>query len=172
MYHPFVLGSATSAGNTLVVLISFLILFLLLKKFAWKPVTEMMEKRSQTIAGDLDSAKQANEEAKQLKAEHQNELASIQSQSAQIMEKARSNAEKLEKALTKEAKLSIAQMKEKAKEDIELERQQVLEDTKKDISLLSFQIAEKLIEKELDQQNHAELIDKFIERLADSNEVE
>lgn len=171
MYHPFVLGSATSAGNTLVVLISFLILFLLLKKFAWKPVTEMMEKRSQTIAGDLDRAKEASEEAEQLKIEKQNELAAIQSQSAQIMEKSRSNAEKMEKDLVKEAKMSIAQMKEKAKEDIELERQQVLEDTKKDISLLSFQIAEKLIEKELDQQNHAELIDKFIERLADSNEV-
>lgn len=171
MYSPLVVASATSAGNTLVVLISFIILFLLLKKFAWKPVTEIMEKRSQTIAGDLDNAKKASEEAERLKAEQENQLTSIQLESARLIEQARSNAAKIEEDLTNETKQSITQMKVRAKEDIELERQRVLEETKKDVSLLSFEIAEKLIEKELNQKTHTELIDRFIERLSDSNEI-
>lgn len=171
MFNQLVIGSATSAGNTLVVLISFLILFLLLKKFAWKPVSEMLEKREHTIASDLDDAKLANEEANRLKAEQQAQLNQIQSESAGIIEKAHLNAAKIEKELKEEAKTAAVQMKKQAKADIEFERQQVLNEAKNDISQLSFQIAEKLLEKEIDHETHAELIDKFIERLADSNEV-
>lgn len=171
MFNQLVIGAATSAGNTLVVLISFLFLFLLLKKFAWKPVSEMLEKREQTIASDLDNAKLANEEADRLKVEQQSQLSQIQSESAGIIQKAHLNAAKIEKDLKEEAKIATAQMKKQAKTEIEFERQQVLKGAKKEISLLSFQIAEKLLEKEIDQKTHAELIDNFIEGLADSNEI-
>lgn len=172
MFNQLAIGAATSAGNTLVVLISFLILLLLLKKFAWKPVTEMMERRSEIIASDLDNAKNAKEEASRLAIEQQNKLAGMQKESAIIIEQAQTNAAKIEKDLLEETKLSIAQMKNQAKMDIEFERQRALDDAKNEISLLSLQIAEKLIGKEIDDQTHAQLVDEFIERLADSNETE
>lgn len=172
MFNQLVIGAATSAGNTLVVLVSFLILLLLLKKFAWKPVTEMMERRSETIANDLDNAKNAKEEANKLATEQQNKLAGMQKESAIIIEQAQTNAAKIEKDMLEETKLSIAQMKNQAKMDIEFERQRALDDAKNEISLLSLQIAEKLIGKEIDDQTHAQLVDEFIERLADSNETE
>ncbi|MFL2100312.1 F0F1 ATP synthase subunit B [Desemzia sp. FAM 23989] len=172
MFNQLALGAATSAGNTLVVLISFLILLLLLKKFAWKPVTEMMEKRSETIANDLDNAKNAKEEASRLATEQQNKLADMQKESAIIIEQAQTNAAKIEKDLLEETKQSIAQMKKQAKMDVEFERQRALDEAKSEISQLSLQIAEKLIGKEIDGQTHAQLVDEFIERLADSNETE
>lgn len=172
MFNQLALGAATSAGNTLVVLISFLILLLLLKKFAWKPVTEMMEKRSETIANDLDNAKNAKEEASRLATEQQNKLADMQKESAIIIEQAQTNAAKIEKDLLEETKQSIAQMKKQAKMDVEFERQTALDEAKSEISQLSLQIAEKLIGKEIDGQTHAQLVDEFIERLADSNETE
>lgn len=171
MFNQLVIGSATSAGNTLVVLVSFLILLMLLKKFAWKPVTEMMERRSETIANDLDGAKEAKQKASELVAEQQNKLAALQKESAQIVEQAQLNAARLEKELMQETKASIAQMKKQAKMDIAFEKQQALDEAKTEISVLSLQIAEKLIGKELNSETHAELVDEFIERLADSNET-
>lgn len=171
MFNQLVVGSATSAGDTLVVLVSFLILMLLLKKFAWKPVTEMMEKRSETIANDLENAKKASEEASRLATEQETKLAGMQKESAEIMEQAQTNAAKLEKELIEEARASIVHMKKQAKMDIEFERQQALDDAKNEISELSLQIAEKLIGKEINQETHVQLVDEFIERLADSNEV-
>lgn len=171
MFNQLVIGSATSAGNTLVVLVSFLILLLLLKKFAWKPVTEMMEKRSETIANDLDGAKQAQKKANELVAEQQNKLAALQQESVKLIEQAQVNATRMEKEMIEEAKDSIAQMKKQAKMDIAFEKQQALDDIKNEVSMLSLQIAEKLIGKELDTATHAELVDEFIERLADSNET-
>ena len=171
MFNQLVIGSATSAGNTLVVLVSFLILLLLLKKFAWKPVTEMMEKRSETIANDLDGAEQAQKKANELVAEQQNKLAALQQESSKIIEQAQINAARMEKEMIQEAKDSIAQLKKQAEMDISFERQQALDEAKNEISVLSLQIAEKLIGKELDSTTHAELVDEFIERLADSNET-
>lgn len=172
MFNQLAIGAATSAGNTLVVLISFLILLLLLKKFAWKPVTEMMEKRSETIANDLDNAKNSKEEASRLATEQQNKLADMQKESAIIIQQAQTNAAKIEKDLIEETKISIAQMKKQAKMDIDFERESALNKAKNEVSLLSLQIAEKLIGKEIDNQTHAQLVDEFIERLADSNETE
>lgn len=172
MFNQLAIGAATSAGNTLVVLISFLILLLLLKKFAWKPVTEMMEKRSETIANDLDNAKNSKEEASRLATEQQNKLADMQKESAIIIQQAQTNATKIEKDLIEETKISIAQMKKQAKMDIDFERKSALDKAKNEVSLLSLQIAEKLIGKEIDNQTHAQLVDEFIERLADSNEAE
>lgn len=171
MFNQLVVGAATSAGNTLVVLISFLILLLLLKKFAWKPVTEMMERRSEAIANDLDNAKKANEEANRLATEQKTKLAGMQKESAEIIEQAQTNAAKIEKDLLEETKVSIMQMKKQAKIDIELERQRALDDAKNEISLLSLQIAEKLIGKEINPETHVQLVDEFIERLADSDEI-
>ncbi|MGY0401794.1 F0F1 ATP synthase subunit B [Carnobacterium jeotgali] len=170
MGSPMVIGQIT-AGDSIVTLVSFLLLMLVLKMVAWKPLMAMMEKREQLIAGNIDDAEAKKLEAERLLKEQQQQLEDTRNRSSAIIEQARDSADKLEREQLAAAKVEIARLKEEAKKAIELERKQALASAQNDISRLSLDIAEKLIGKELSNEGHAELIEEYIERLANSNEV-
>lgn len=170
MGSPLVIGQIT-AGDSIVTLVSFLLLMLALKKVAWKPLMAMMEKREQLIAGNIDDAESKKLDAEQLFKEQQQQLEDTRNKSSAVIEQARETADKLEKEQLAAAKLEIVRLKEEARKAIELERKQALASAQNDISRLSLDIAEKLIGKELSNEGHAELIEEYIERLANNNEV-
>lgn len=170
MFNQLVLG-ATTAGDTIVVLVSFLLLMILLKKFAWKPLMSIMEKREQTIASNIENAEIAKNEAERLAAERQEKLDKTRAEAATVLNKAKASAENTEKELLAAAQQEVLRLKMDAKKEIENERQMALASVRHDVSSLSIQIAEKLINKELTNEGHAELIDQYIERLADTNEI-
>ncbi|SFH69632.1 F0F1 ATP synthase subunit B [Pisciglobus halotolerans] len=171
MMNLMLLGAVSSAGDTLFVLISFLILLLLLKKFAWQPLTAVMQERANRVASDIDNAEEAKKNANALVAEQQSRLKEAKNESSQIIDQARQASLKIEKEMMTESRAEVARMKEQAKDEIEVERQKTLANAKNEISLLSVQLAEQLIKKELTDKGHAQLIDDFIERLGDSNEL-
>ena len=170
MVSPLFIGQIT-AGDSIVTLVSFLLLMLALKMVAWKPLMAMMEKREQLIAGNIDSAEAKKLEADRLLKEQQQELEETRNKASAIIEQARDTADKVEREQIASAKVEIVRLKEEAKKAIELERKQALAGAQNDISRLSMDIAEKLIGKELSNEGHAELIEEYIERLANSNEI-
>lgn len=170
MGSPLIIGQIT-AGDSIVTLVSFLLLMLVLKKVAWKPLMAMMEKREQLIAGNIDDAESKRLEAERLLKEQEQKLEDTRNRASAIIEQARDSADKLEREQLAAAKVEIARLKEEAKKAIELERKQALLSAQNDISRLSLDIAEKLIGKELSNEGHAELIEEYIERLANSNEI-
>ncbi len=170
MGSPLVIGQIT-AGDSIVTLVSFLLLMLALKKVAWKPLMAMMEKREQLVARNIDDAEAKKLDAERLLKEQQQQLEDTRNNSSAVIEKARDTADKMEREQLAAAKVEIARLKEEARKAIELERKQALLSAQNDISRLSLDIAEKLIGKELSNEGHAELIEEYIERLANSNEV-
>lgn len=170
MVSLLVVGQIT-AGDSIVTLVSFLLLMVALKIVAWKPLMAMMEKREQLIAGNIDDSELAKLEADRLLKEQQQQLEDTRTKASAIIEQARDTADKVEREQLAAAKVEIARLKEEAKKSIELERQQALAGAQNDISRLSMDIAEKLIGKELSKEGHAELIEEYIERLANSNEI-
>lgn len=170
MLSPLVVGQIT-VGDSIVTLVSFLLLMLALKKVAWKPLMAMMEKREQLIARNIDDAESKKLDAERLLKEQQQQLEDTRNKASAVIEQARDTADKLEKEQLAAAKVEIARLKEEAKKAIELERKQALASAQNDISRLSLDIAEKLIGKELSNEGHAELIEEYIERLANNNEV-
>lgn len=170
MISPLFVGQIT-AGDSIVTLVSFLLLMLALKMVAWKPLMAMMEKRERLIAGNIDSAESKKLEANRLLTEQQQELEETRNKASAIIEQARDTADKVEREQIASAKVEIARLKEEAKKAIELERKQALAGAQNDISRLSMDIAEKLIGKELSNEGHAELIEEYIERLANNNEI-
>lgn len=170
MFKQLVLG-ATTAGDTIVVLVSFLLLMVLLKKFAWKPLMNIMDQREQNIASNIENAEIARNEAERLAAERQEKLDKTRSEAATILSKAKVSAESAEKEMLDAARHEATRLKKDAKKEIENERQMAMASVRGDVSLLSIQIAEKLIGKELTHEGHAELINKYLERLADTNEI-
>lgn len=165
--YGLVLGESTSAGDTIFVLVSFLLLLLVLKKFAWKPLMNIMEDREKQIEKNIDSAENSRIEANRLAVESKDSLEATRIEASAIIAKARENGENIQDEMLVKAKAEAERIIVDAKKDIELEKQKAIESVKNDVSHLSIDIATKLIGKELTSEDHAALIDKYIEGLAD-----
>lgn len=157
-------------ANTLItsiatVSLSFLLLMLLLKKYAWGPVTKMMDKRAEMIANDLDSAEKARIDAQELADANTALLQESRIEATNIIRKAKESAEKEADKIVTDAHIETKRYVEQAKHELELERTKMVEAARREVADLSIQIAEKIIKKELDVTTHKALIDSYIEEL-------
>ena len=141
----------------------FIGLILLLKKFAWKPILDTVNERETSIKDALSSADEARKE-----------MASLQEDNQKILQKARAERE----ALLKEARTSGADLLAKAKEDAKLEADKILSqaqdaiqnekraainELKNQVAQISLEIAEKVIEGELeDKDKQTSLVEKLL----------
>ena len=153
-------------GDMLFYLISFIILAVLVWHFAWKPVTQMMEKRANKIADDIDNASKDRKEAAKLAAQRQKELQGSKQEATQIVEDARKNGESLRNEIVDKAHQSAQSIQEQAQRDAEQVRQDALKSAKDDVANLSLEIAAKLINKQLNADDQQQLIDSYIEGLS------
>lgn len=165
--YDLVLGESTSAGDTIFVLLAFLLLLLVLKKFAWKPLMGIMEKRERQISKNIDSAENSRIEANRLAVEGKEKMDETRNEALTILNNARENGERIKRDMLEKAKEDAERIKAEAQLDIEMEKQKAIESVKSDVSQLSMEIAAKLIGKELTSEGHAALIDEYIEGLAD-----
>ncbi|MGX7031084.1 F0F1 ATP synthase subunit B [Vagococcus zengguangii] len=167
----FLIGTPNTFLTSLFfVLFSFLLLMLLIKKFAWGPVSNMLEERANKIAGDLDSAEADRIEASKLVKEKEELLANSRTEATSIVRKAKETAEKEAHDIVTNAHEEGRRYLEQAKREIEREREVMIEAAKNEVADLSIQIAEKIIRKELDPATHQELINSYIEGLGSQNE--
>lgn len=171
MLSHFVIGAATGLylGDLLFYLISFIILMLLIKHFAWGPVTKMMDSRASKISNDLDYAEKSRDEASKLQAQRQQALDASQTEAAGIVSDARENGEKQRQTIVANAEDSAKTLKANAAKDIEQERKDALKGAQDDVAALSIEIASKIIQKELKADDHKALVDSYIEGLGKQN---
>ena len=154
-------------GMTLIAqAINFLFLLWFLKKFAYKPLLEMMENRKNKIASDLDGAKAAKEEAEAAKAEAINALAVARQEAQAIIDTARKNAVAAQEKIMADAKAEQEKMIAEAKDTIALEKAKLMEDVRAQVVELSLLAAGKIVEKKLgtatDKKLAKELVDSMM----------
>lgn len=146
--------------------INFLFLLWFLKKFAYKPLLEMMENRKNKIASDLDGAKAAKEEAEAAKAEAINALAVARQEAQAIIDTARKNAVAAQEKIMADAKAEQEKMIAEAKDTIALEKAKLMEDVRAQVVELSLLAAGKIVEKKLgtatDKKLAKELVDSMM----------
>ncbi|EOT43709.1 F0F1 ATP synthase subunit B [Enterococcus dispar] len=160
----------TTFSSIVVVSVSFLLLVVLLKHFAWGAISDMMKKREDKISNDLDSAEQSRTKAAKLEQERQTQLMSSKSEAAEIIKNAKDSGELSRQNILNETKEEVSRLKDKAKSDISMERDAAMTSVKDDVAELSLQIAEKILNKELSPEAHEALINQYIEGLG-SNET-
>ena len=164
--------SATSGiqwGDFLYYLILFIIMALVVKHFAWGPVTKMMDKRAEKIANDIDSAEKSRQEAEKLAAQREEALKNSHVEAAQIVDRAKKNGEQQKADIVDAAHKEVATLKANAKKDIEQERQETIDGVRNDVAELSIEIASKVIKKELSADDQKALVDSYIEGLGKQN---
>ena len=96
-------------------LLVFVVLLVLLKSVAWKPIIEALRKREESIHEALDTAAKAQREAEKLLAEHRAQLAKMNDEAARILQEAKHNAEKMKSEIINQAHATTHQMIDRAK---------------------------------------------------------
>lgn len=154
-------------GNMLFLLIAFVILMLLLKKFAWGPVVKMMDDRANKVAHDLDSAEDARQQAEKLSKERQEQLTAARTDANKIVADAKKSADAQGKKIVADAQTNAQTLKDRAATQIEQDRSEAMTSAKNDVADLSVTIAQKIIQKELKLDDQKALIDAYIDGLGE-----
>lgn len=133
--------------------ISFIILFILLKKFAWKPIVGTVNDREQSIREALASAEAAKKEMENLTADNEKILQEARAEREAMMKEARELKSKMIADSKEEAKLAADKMITSAQEAIETEKKAAVAELKNQVAALSIDIAEKVVKSELSDKN-------------------
>jgi F-type H+-transporting ATPase subunit b len=155
-------------GTGLVVwqLITFLGLFFILAKFAWKPILGSLKEREESIQKALDSAEKAKMEMASLKSDNEKLLKEAREERDKILRDARTASNQLQDEAQTNAKKTADKIIADAKSIINTEKQAALNDIKAQVAVFSLEIAGKLIKKNLsDDKSQKELTETLIKDL-------
>lgn len=133
--------------------VSFLILLLLLRVFAWKPVLKMLTQREEKITEALNEATLAKEQMKQLTADNERLLAEAKDERDAILLEARKVSQKMYDDAKMKANEEGQRIVAAAKENIAVEKQKAIADLKNLVAELSLEIAENVIKMEFSDKN-------------------
>ena len=143
--------------------LNLLILFLLMKKFLFKPVTEFMEKRAKSIRDNLDNADREIEEAHDLRMKYEEQIMHAKEDAEKILREARSRAAREHDEYVGASRKEAEALLQRAREDIMLEKAAMLKDLKSQIASLAISAASKVIEANMDTERNRDIVNKFIE---------
>jgi len=141
-------------------LINFAVLLVLLKKFAWRPILDALQKREEGIRSSLEQAEAARDEAARSKEECQALVDQGRREAQTIVEDARKRAGQEQTTILQQARDEADALLERAQQDIRREHDQALESLRAEVANLSIMVAGKVIGKSLDRESHQQLIDE------------
>ena len=153
--------------TALFTLLNLVLTFLILKKFLFKPVNKMIDDRQKEIDELFAEAEDAKKMAENMRADYDRKLAEAKESSAKSISEASHEANRRSDEIIRQARLDADALRQKADADIALERKKALNDVKGDISRIAMDIAEKVVERELNTDDQERLIDGFLRDLGD-----
>lgn len=156
-------------GSMLWTIISFLILLFILRKWAWNPIINALEKREQTIKSDLDGAREEREKAETLRQEYEDNLAAARKDANQIVQEARRAAEEVKDSTIREAKESARNTIDKAKQEIEAEKIRVSQELKKEVAALTTETVKNILRHGLTPEDQERIIASGLKELGKVN---
>lgn len=151
----------------LISLANLTILFLLLKKFLYKPVTKMLEERRAQIDQDYSDAETAKQNAEAKDAELTERLGNAKKEAEGIVKEAADTAKMRGDKIVEDARATADGIIRQAELDAELQRKKADEKIKEQIVDVSTALAEKMLEREINADDHKTLIDDFINNIGD-----
>ncbi len=141
---------------------------LLIKKFLFKPVREILAKRQAKADADIREAKEAKEEAAAIKAEYEQNMLEAKEKANELLAAAQKNATAKSDELLKAANQEATAIRQKAEADIAQERRKAVNELKDEIGSMAMEIAGKVIEREISEKDHTRLIDEYISNVGNA----
>lgn len=144
----------------------FVILLLVLGKFAWGPIADGLDKRESRIAGEIEAAEKANADAKAQLEEYQQKLAAAGDEVRQMVEQAKRDAETAAQSITQKAREEADAEKRRAVEDIELATAGALKEMAEQSANLAVDLAGKIVQQRLSAEDHSALINDAVAKFS------
>jgi F-type H+-transporting ATPase subunit b len=143
-------------------LVNLAILYFILKKILFVPVTKFMENRTKSIENNIQSAMNQRAEAESLKTEYENQLLNAKEQADVILKDASGRAAREYESIIAQAKEESQGLIDRTRADIENERRQMLKEVRNEVASLALAAASKIIEANMDNEKNRSLVEKFI----------
>lgn len=148
---------------------NLLILMLLMKKFLFKPVMAMLEKRQAEIDAKYLDANTAKNQAEQMRDEYEERLASAREEADSLVQNAVKTAQKRGEDIVGDARAAATQIKQRADEDIDMQRRKAFNEVKDELSEIAVEIASKVVEREVSAKDHEAFIEEFIKNVGEAS---
>ncbi len=146
-------------------IVTFVLLLIVLRKFAWKPLLAALHDRENSIRGTLENAEQVRNEAAGILEENRRQLALASEETHKILTEGRALGEKLKQEIVDQANQQSRRMVEQAKLEIERDKERALAQLRTEVATLALQAAGKILNETLDEKKHRALIDESLTRL-------
>lgn len=143
----------------------FIVLFLVLRKWAWKPILTALQTREDKIRQDLETAEKNRLEAAALLNQYRAQLDDARKEAQKLINEANARADVLHDERKKEMDAEARAIIEKARVEIGQERAKVVQELRQDVVEIALVAASKIIHQTLKPEDHRELIDREIENL-------
>ena len=144
---------------------NLLIIYLFLKKILFVPVKNMIDSRQKEVDDMYSNAESAEADAKAMKAEYEEKISRAEEESEQILRTAQRRAALKEEEILKEASIEAQRIRDRADEEIILEKHRMLGEIKDEVSGMAIDIASAVIGREVSASEHEKFIDELIDEL-------
>ncbi|MGA8263272.1 MAG: F0F1 ATP synthase subunit B [Ignavibacteriaceae bacterium] len=144
------------------VILTFIVLLLVLKKVAWKPILSALDQREAVIKESLEKAEIAQEEAKKVLEENKANIQKAEEESKKIINQSREYAEKLKDQMLQDGKEQAKKIVDEATAEIERKRDAAFAELKTQVAEIAIQAAEKIMDANLDKEAQKKIANKFI----------
>jgi F-type H+-transporting ATPase subunit b len=148
---------------------AFAILLGALWKFGLPPVRNMMKRREDRIRDDLERAERARLEAEEELAQYRRQMADARNEAARIIEEARQSADEVKRQIRSQSEAEAAELRARAQEDARLAGERAAADLQARVADLSIELAEKIVERNLDRDTQLALVESYIDQVGNGN---
>jgi F-type H+-transporting ATPase subunit b len=142
--------------------ITFVLLLLLLRKIAWKPILSALDLREKEIRDSLEKAEKAKEEAQKILEANQANLSKAEDEAKKIIEQTRTYAANLKEQLTKESKEQAKKIIDDASAEIQRRKDAAFDELKGQIAEIAVNAAEKIMRENLDANKNKKIVDEYL----------
>ncbi len=143
--------------------VSFALLFLLLKKYAFPPILEALEERENKIRTEISDAEKLRQEAQELKADLEKELKNAHEKANTIVQMAGDESKKIQEKTIQETQAKVRQMQSDAEQEIQIAQNKLLNEIRGYTAALTIAATEKVLKKSLGDEDKKRLVDESIE---------
>ena len=154
-------------GTILFSWINLMILFFALKHFLFKPVQKILSERQAAVDQTLQDAEDARERAEAAESEYTEKLTKAKEESAEMLRNATRKAQQRSDEIVAQARAEAAGIMQQNRDELEREKRRAESALRSEVSGLAVLVAEKVVEREINPEDHARLIDEFIDSVGD-----
>ena len=148
---------------------NLMIQLVIFKKFLLKPIKQVIADRKAKADSEITDAQKLRTEAEAMKAEYEQNLQNARTEANQIVTAAQKTATARSEEIVGEARAQAAALKQKAEADIAQERKKAVNEVKDEIGGIAMEIASKVVEREISEKDHKDLIDEFIKNVGEAS---